>query len=97
MIRQLLLSVRQDDGSYLTTSAGEELPLQAGWNKIEIDWQTGAGTGSFEVELNDAAVSGFSAIDNDAQRLDEVRMGNVGGTSTAASGSMDFDDFVSRP
>lgn len=97
MRKQLLLSVRQDDGSFVTTPAGEELPLQDGWNKVEIDWQTGAGTGSFEVELNDAAMTGFSAIDNDAQRLDEVRLGNAGGTSTTTSGSMDFDDFVSRP
>ncbi len=97
MRKQLAVSARKDDGSFLTTPAGEELPLETGWNKIEVDWQTGAGTGSLEVELNDSAVANLSTIDNDSQQLDEVRLGNAGGATTTTSGSMDFDDFLSRP
>ncbi len=46
---RLLLSVRQDDGSYVETPFGEEILVPDGWNKVEVSWETGSGTDAFDV------------------------------------------------
>ncbi len=97
MENQLVLSVRQDDGSYVDTPAGEELTVEAGWNTVELRWAAGAGSGWVTVAINGSMPAGLSGIDNDEQRIDSVRAGYVGGTVTTTSGSLDLDSFTSHP
>ncbi len=96
MENRLVLSVRQDSGAFVTTPAGQETLLPAGWNEIEIDWTTGPGSGSLLVSVNGAPRVGLTGIDNDAQRLGIVRLGYVGGTVTTTAGMLELDNFWSQ-
>ncbi len=93
---RLVLSVRQDNGTYIDTPALEETLVPNGWNKIEVRWKTGSGTGSLTVSLNGGTEVGLSGIDNDLQRIDGVRLGYVGGSVTTTAGSIKLDDFWSQ-
>lgn len=95
MENRLVLSVRQDDGSYVSTTAGEETLLPPGWNTLDFRWEAGMGTGLLTASINCSPPVGLSGLDNDQQQIDRVRLGYVGGTVTATSGSMDMDNFFS--
>jgi photosystem II stability/assembly factor-like uncharacterized protein len=95
--KQLLLVVRQDDGTFVVAPAAEGVLVPDGWNEIEIGWETGPGTGSLSVSVNGEAELRLTDIDNDSQRLDEVRLGNIGGSVTTTLGSLDLDEFASYP
>jgi glucose/arabinose dehydrogenase len=97
MENQLVLSVRQDDGSYVHTAPGEEQTVAAGWNTFELRWGSGAGSGSVTVSINGTLPVGLSGIDNDQQEIDSVRAGYVGGQVTTTGGSLDLDSFTSHP
>ena len=95
--KQLLLVVRQDDGSFVIAPAAEGVLLPAGWNEIETTWETGSGTGFLAVSVNGEAEYQLTELDNDAQRLDHVRLGNVGGSLTTTLGTIELDEFRSYP
>ena len=97
MENQLVLSVRQDDGSYVDTPAGEQLTIEAGWKTVELRWQAGASSGWVTAAINGSITVGLSGIDNDEQVVDSVRAGYVGGTITTSSGNLDLDSFTSHP
>lgn len=73
---------------------------------IEIDWASGAGTGSMAVRVfgnSGAAVAEaqtgtltFANLNNGSDRIDEARMGLINGTATVAAPGVYFDEFDSR-
>ncbi len=94
---QLVLAVRQDDGSYVQTAPGDEQTVGDGWNTLELRWANGADSGSATVSINGALPVGLSGVDNDGQEIDSVRAGYVGGQITTSGGSLDLDSFTSHP
>jgi YVTN family beta-propeller protein len=96
MEKRLVSSVRQDNGTFVETPFGKEIQLPDDWNAIGVEWKTGSGTGSLSVWVSGGTEVSLTGVDNDAQRLDEVRLGYVGGTVSTTSGTMDLDDFWSQ-
>jgi Matrixin len=90
--------VRRDDGRNAATSF-VPLPLDAGAHAIEIDWRRssapGADDGRFEMWVDGASTAVLDRLDNDLYLVEHARLG-VMGASTAASGTLRLDDFVSR-
>jgi hypothetical protein len=89
--------VRRDDGTRADTGffAITDAP-----HFIEFDWLRaggpGANNGSFALRIDDAAVSTLIGIDNDAADVEFARMGVMTIKTTAASGTMRYDQFESR-
>jgi outer membrane protein assembly factor BamB len=94
---ELLLSVRQDNGPWITTAPGDEMPLVAGWNAIQIQWLAGAGSGSLTASVNGAPPDGLLDVDNAAQSVESARLGYLGGAASATPGSLDLDAYTSWP
>jgi hypothetical protein len=67
---------------------------------IEFDWQaaTGAGlnNGSLTLWIDGTQQASLSGIDNDTQRIDQIRMGVVAGLDAGTNGAYFFDAFESR-
>lgn len=91
---QLVLAARRNDGTYAETSAGQEEPLVAGWNRIELAWRSTAGGGFLQVSVNDMPIVGLTGLVNDQRRVELARWGALGGGGST-SGSMLQDSFVS--
>lgn len=89
------LSARQDGGGVVAMTAGQELPLAAGWNKIEIDWSADAGSGAFLVAINDGGFSGLTDLTNGAGSIESAHWGAVGGSVDSTSGILHIDGFDS--
>ncbi len=94
-----LLVVARDDSGAAIDSAGAELVLPNGWNRLEISWLAGPGDGFLEVSVNGSPLAaptpGLASLDNDTGRIDYVRWGAVSGSVTGASGSFHCDGFSS--
>ena len=97
MENQLILSVREDDGSFVVTPPGEELTVDPGWNTVELRWAAGAGDGWVTASLNSLMPASLSGLDNDEQAIDSVRLGYAGGSIPTTSGSLNLDSFTSHP
>lgn len=93
---RLQFRVRRDDGSAATTSW---LPFSDAPHAIELDWQRASSAlssdGHLQVWLDGVSVANLSGLDNSDSFLDFVRLGGIGLRATT-SGTIYFDDFVSR-
>jgi hypothetical protein len=67
---------------------------------IELDWQAataaGANNGGLTLWIDGVQQATLTAIDNDTQRIDRVRLGAVTGLDVNMSGTYFFDAFESR-
>ena len=92
---RLAILAREDSG--LLTEHSSEFLLPAGYNRIEIAWRAGAGTGELLVSINGALHSGLTGLNNGDSVIDSVHCGAVSGTLSSTTGTMDLDDFISFP
>jgi len=86
----LVLEVRNDSGSYSSTSPVATL---SGWNKIDISWTAASGA-TVSLTVNDGAPAEV-VVNTATRRIGSVRWGAVGGTVTTSSGTLLQDDFTS--
>lgn len=91
----LHLAARDNGGGMVQMIAGQELPLASGWNKIDVEWISGAGTGAFRVGINDATPSGLNGLVNSAGLVETIRLGAIGGSVSTSAGRIQFDGFDS--
>jgi len=97
---RLVLEVRLDDGSFLSTAGMFELVLPAGWSTVEVDWRAasvpGVADGLAALCVNDdGSRSSCQTLGHDhAGRIDSIRWG-AQGVDPGTTGSIDLDDFVS--
>jgi hypothetical protein len=93
--KRLVLEAREDGGNWESTVGVSEVMLPAGYNKIEIDWSAGPGTGQFQVALNDGSFGGLTGLSNSGAQIDQIKWGAVSGTIDAITGTLDIDEFSS--
>jgi hypothetical protein len=86
----LVLEVRDDSGSYSSTSPVATL---SGWNKIDISWTAASGA-TVSLTVNDGAPAQV-VVNTATRRIGSVRWGAVGGTVAGSSGTILQDDFTS--
>src|SRR5262249_48826209 len=101
---------RKDDASFADTT-GAPVRLIDGYRSIELDWETGNGTGKVDIYVDgflcdgtDKASSGSGAgacasiasLSNSAQRINYVRWGAPANVSVTSTGFGSMDDFVSQ-
>lgn len=97
---RLVLEVRLDDGSFLSTAGMFELVLPAGWSTVEVDWRAastpGMADGLAALCVNDdGSRTSCQALGHDhAGRIDSIRWG-AQRVDPGTTGSLDLDDFVS--
>jgi len=77
-------------GGMTTTDAR----ISAGWHSVEVRWRQGAAAPV--VLVVDGIAQATLVVDSHAQTIDTVRLGLVGGTLSAASGTFLVDAFASR-
>jgi subtilisin family serine protease len=94
---QIRTQILSDGGS---ATNGTYFNLSNATHFIEIDWQAataaGANNGSMTLWVDGVQRSTSPNIDNDARRVEEVRLGAVGGLDTGTRGTYYFDAFESR-
>ena len=90
----LVLESRHGGGT-TQTPAGQEIPLAAGWNEVDVQWLAGAGDGQLLVSVNGAAALGLAALDNPGSLIESIRWGVIGGDVESASGFLHLDAFSS--
>jgi hypothetical protein len=93
--KRLVLEAREDGGNWESTEGVSEVMLPAGYNKIEINWSAGSGTGQFQVALNDGSFGGLTGLSNSGAQIDHIKWGAVAGTIDAITGTLDIDEFSS--
>ena len=92
---EALLEARRDDGTFAVTPAGQQIAIPAGWHRLRLAWQAGAGSGSLSLTLDGTPAGQLTGLANGARRVDTVEWGVVGGSLDATSGSIDLDAFAS--
>lgn len=92
---EALLEARRDDGSYAATPAGQEVAIPAGWHRLRLAWEAGAGTGSLVLTLDGALATQLTGLANAARRVDHVDWGSPAGSLAGAGGFLDLDAFAS--
>lgn len=92
---QLVLEAVQDGGGMVQTPPGQEIAVAAGWNIVELEWSAGPGDGQLRLSINGGPLQGLTDLDNDAARIESVRLGAVGGAIFDASGSLQVDSYSS--
>jgi hypothetical protein len=92
---EALVEARLDDGSFVTTPGGSEVPMPSGWFQLRLDWVAGAGDGSLSIAVDGSDEGGLTSLSNGLQRVDEVDWGVVAGALDGASGFIDLDGFRS--
>lgn len=96
-VYQIQAQVRNDDATWtnLLPYALTDAP-----HAIEIDWQAaasaGANNGAFTLWLDGILKESKTALDNDLQRIDQVKLGPVYGLDAGTVGVEYFDAFESR-
>jgi len=88
---ELVLEVRDDSGVVHATSS---VPLTSGWNKIGLAWEA-AVSATATLTVNDGNIAQLADLDTENGRIDEVRLGVVGGDVDGASGTLRIDGFSS--
>jgi hypothetical protein len=83
--KRLVLEAREDGGNWESTEGVSEVMLPAGYNKIEINWSAGSGTGQFQVALNDGSFGGLTGLSNSGAQI----------AIDAITGTLDIDEFSS--
>jgi phosphatidylserine/phosphatidylglycerophosphate/cardiolipin synthase-like enzyme len=85
--------------NYATTN-GSKYTISNAWHSIEIEWKkataVGANNGYLSLWIDGTLVGTISNVDNDLWTLDFVQLGATAGIDSTTSGSMLFDNFVSR-
>jgi hypothetical protein len=75
-------------------------PLRDEATMVEIEWQAatavGANNGYLAFWLDSSPLARLTAIDNDTQRIDSVRLGAVTGVDTGTRGAFYLDAFTAR-
>jgi hypothetical protein len=94
---QLQAQTRNDDTTW-TNLAGHALTDAP--HVIEIDWQAaavaGANNGVFTLWIDGILMESKTGLDNDLQRIDQVKLGPLYGIDAGTSGAEYFDAFESR-
>ncbi len=89
--------VNKDGGGYITTSWYD---ISDAPHAIEFDWQAatsvGANNGYLSLWVDNVLQQTIGQIDNDQNRIEEVRLGPLSGIDLTTAGTELFDDFVSR-
>lgn len=93
----IILSARENSGSYIETTPGQEIVVPNGWNEIGLVWQTGASNGSLQLSLNGVVAGSLTSLTNSASRIDFVRWGGIDGNVYSTSGKLELDEFSSAP
>lgn len=86
-----VMEVRDAVGTPISTSGSAFLP---GWNTIQLSWEASS-SATASLTVSHGTPETVSGLDNDAARIEFVRLGAVGGTTTGTSGSVYFDNFIS--
>lgn len=85
--------------NYATTN-GSKYTISNAWHFIEIEWKkataVGANNGYLSLWIDGTLVGTISNVDNDLWTLDFVQLGATASIDSTTSGSMLFDNFVSR-
>ena len=92
----LVVEARNGVGFSNTTA---ESSLPSTYFAIEFEWKAsdaGMSNGYLDVWIDDVSVSGLSSLDNETRQIDMVRWGVVDGVTTASTGTMNLDEFVSQ-
>ncbi|MBL1193221.1 MAG: hypothetical protein D8M60_02595 [Chloroflexi bacterium] len=86
-----------------TTSAfsyGDWNAITDAWHEVELHWERSTGAGNDDgfmfFYLEGVEVDLIDTLDNDGQRITDVRLGLVEGVDTATAGDLYFDAFESR-
>ncbi len=94
---QVRVQIRTDAA---TNTSGSWYTITDGPHAIEIEWKAataaGANNGYISLWIDGALKQTRSAIDNDTQRVDEVRLGPLAGIDAGTRGVTYFDAFESR-
>ena len=92
---QLLLQVRTDAGAF--TSAGSLTTITDDYHQIRVVFHAATGAGNNDgygyLYIDDVLAGSATGVDNDAQNVDEVRIGTRGGTAGDA-GTIYLDDIT---
>jgi hypothetical protein len=93
---RLVLAAADDAGSW---RLGSPVVLGSSANLIEIEWGAasadGANDGFTTLWVNGVRQVDLTGLDNDAGRVDSVRIGAVGGIDSGTRGMVFFDEFES--
>ncbi|MFM8412684.1 MAG: hypothetical protein ACKOCT_20720 [Alphaproteobacteria bacterium] len=100
-----IYGVLRSDAGVGTQTAPVVLP-KPGWSLVEVDWRRatspGASDGSLTLQVTSsncspaACVVSATGVDNDANPIDGVQLGFLGGLGLGSSGTVFVDDFESR-
>jgi len=96
-IYKLRPRVINDTYSYIL---GNKQTITNNWHVVELEWKAsstqGANNGLLSLWIDNTLAQTIVNVDNDTQRLDQVKLGAVTGVDATTSGSMFFDHFVSH-
>jgi len=85
--------------NYATTN-GSKYTISNAWHSIEIEWKkataVGANNGYLSLWIDGTLVGTISNVDNDLWTLDFVQLGATASVDSTTSGSMLFDNFISK-
>jgi phosphatidylserine/phosphatidylglycerophosphate/cardiolipin synthase-like enzyme len=85
--------------NYATTN-GSKYTISNAWHSIEIAWKkataVGANNGYLSLWIDGTLVGTIANVDNDLWTLDFVQLGATASIDSTTSGSMLFDNFISR-
>jgi hypothetical protein len=96
---RIILEMRLQDGTILSTEGWNEVALPPGWSWLGIDWKREPThfvyfSGNLTLYLENAFQAQVLG-NNTGSRIDTVRLG-AQGVPASASGTFDLDRFVSR-
>jgi len=92
-----LVVTARDGGGTATITADSAVPPT--YFAIEFEWtasDAGSSNGYLDVWIDDVAASGLSSLDNETGQIDLVRWGVVDSLTSATTGTMNLDEFVSQ-
>ena len=91
---QVRIGGRNSDASW-EYSSWTDAEISPTWKSVEIEYLTGYQTGLMRLWVDRAMVQTLEGLDNQASKIDMVRLG-VMGLSSGTTGTVYFDDFESR-
>lgn len=92
---EAFLEARLDSGAFVSTPAGSEAAIAAGWHRLRLEWAANAGSGLLSLKLDGAGAGSLTGLANGGQRVDHVDLGAVSGDLSGAAGTLDLDQFGS--
>jgi len=95
--KRIMVAVRQDNGSEMTSSSA---PLSRGWHSIEFSHTRstapGNNNGTLDWWIDGVAEISITGIDNDTEVVNYARWGAVAGLDAGTNGTMRLDDYASQ-